>query len=203
MDSAEELFANQGYHGTTLRQLTQKAGVNLASVNYHHGNKESLYLETLRRRLRPINEARLRQLAEAETQAAGNPVPLAQIFQAFAQPVFMSPSIESNHGYAGQLIGRALSEPLPFTGAFVEKELQPTLARFAQALRLHDRISSPEDFLWRFSFVAGALHHSLATLHVMKSLTGGICLNNDRPGALHRFVGFAMQAHSGQPPARP
>ena len=52
LDAAEVLFAEYGYDATSLRDLTQEAGVNLAAVNYHFGGKEQLaaaVLASLRR----------------------------------------------------------------------------------------------------------------------------------------------------------
>ena len=86
--AAESLFADQGYDGTTLRQITRRAKVNLAAVNYHHGDKESLYLEVLRRRIQPINQTRLAMLDEAEQQAGDQPVPLAMLMEILAGPLF-------------------------------------------------------------------------------------------------------------------
>ena len=40
LDAAEELFAQSGFSETSLRQITNKAEVNLASVNYHFGSKK-------------------------------------------------------------------------------------------------------------------------------------------------------------------
>lgn len=188
--AAESLFANQGYDGTTLRQITQLAQVNLAAVNYHHGDKESLYLEVLRRRLQPINAARLLRLGEAERQADGEPVPLERIFELMAAPLFELFSDPAGCA-AARLIGRSLTEPLPFMEEFLATELQPANARFAQALRRHVPALSPEDFLWRLSFVVGAMQHTLATLHQMKALTRGICRDYDNVAARIRFVQFA------------
>ena len=36
---AERLFAEHGFDGVSVRQLTAAAGVNLAAVNYHFGSK--------------------------------------------------------------------------------------------------------------------------------------------------------------------
>jgi AcrR family transcriptional regulator len=189
--AAEALFAEYGYHGTTLRQITQKAQVNLAAVHYHHGDKESLYLEIIRRRLGPINESRLARLTEAEEQAQGQPVPLETIAEIMAGPLFdLCASSDGTGGHAARLIGRSLTEPLPFMEKFLAEEFQPALARFGQALRRHAPALTPEDFLWRFSFVIGALQHSLATLHRMKSLTRGICRDHDHAAARSRFVQF-------------
>ena len=42
LDTAERLFAKEGFEQTSLRQITQEADVNLASVNYHFGSKKAL-----------------------------------------------------------------------------------------------------------------------------------------------------------------
>ena len=42
LDAAEQLFAAHGFAETSMREITSKAGVNLASVNYHFGSKKVL-----------------------------------------------------------------------------------------------------------------------------------------------------------------
>ncbi|MBS1732174.1 MAG: TetR/AcrR family transcriptional regulator [Bacteroidetes bacterium] len=46
IEKAEELFATQGYEGTTVRNIADAAGVNLAMISYYFGSKEKL-LEAL------------------------------------------------------------------------------------------------------------------------------------------------------------
>ena len=201
--SAESLFAENGYDGTTLRQITKLANVNLAAVNYHHGDKESLYLEVIRRRLSSINQSRLARLAEAEREAGDAPVPLDTLVDILATPLFELFADADNGGrHAARLIGRSLVEPLPFMGKFLAAEFSPALARFGQALRRHAPTLTPEDFLWRLSFVVGALQHALATLHRMKELTRGICRDHDPAGARTRFVQFAVIVFGAPPPAK-
>lgn len=43
METAFELFGIYGLHGTSIRMIAKESGVNLAAVNYHFKNKESLF----------------------------------------------------------------------------------------------------------------------------------------------------------------
>ena len=58
LGAAEVLFAQRGFDGASLRQLTAAAGVNLAAVNYHFGSKDRLVEEVFRRRLDELNSRR-------------------------------------------------------------------------------------------------------------------------------------------------
>uniref|UniRef100_UPI00248D5108 TetR/AcrR family transcriptional regulator n=1 Tax=Aeromonas taiwanensis TaxID=633417 RepID=UPI00248D5108 len=60
-----ELFAQHGFAGTSLRQVTSQADVNIAAVNYHFGSKENLVNEVFRRRMDEMTPARLAQLENA------------------------------------------------------------------------------------------------------------------------------------------
>lgn len=191
--AAEELFAQRGYDGASMREITQMAGVNLAAVHYHLGDKQSLYSMVLSRRLRPINDARMAKLGQAERDAGGQPVAMARIIEIMARPVFeLSADTTDGGRHLARLLGRSFTDPLPFTERLLAQEFSPVMARFGQALRRHVPHLAPEDFLWRLSFVVGAMHHTLATLHCMRELTRGICRNDDQAGALRRFIPFAV-----------
>ena len=46
--AAGELFAERGFLATTMREIAQRARVNLAAAHYHFGSKQDLYLEVVR-----------------------------------------------------------------------------------------------------------------------------------------------------------
>jgi AcrR family transcriptional regulator len=43
IETAMNLFAGKGYEGTSIRDIAEKASVNLAMVNYYFGSKEKLF----------------------------------------------------------------------------------------------------------------------------------------------------------------
>ena len=48
LEAAGEIFSEVGYRAATVRQICEKAGANIAAVNYHFGDKEGLYMAVLR-----------------------------------------------------------------------------------------------------------------------------------------------------------
>ncbi len=45
---AGEIFSAKGFESTTVREVCQAAGVNIAAIHYHFGDKERLYLECVK-----------------------------------------------------------------------------------------------------------------------------------------------------------
>lgn len=42
LEAAEQLFASQGFHGTSVRDIAHEADVNIAMISYYFGSKEKL-----------------------------------------------------------------------------------------------------------------------------------------------------------------
>src|SRR6266568_3256030 len=49
LEAAEEVFAEKGFNQATVREILKRAAVgNIAAINYHFGDKERLYIATVK-----------------------------------------------------------------------------------------------------------------------------------------------------------
>lgn len=73
LDAAEQVFADKGINGASLREIMIAAEVNIAAVNYYFGSKADLLKAVVARRSSLINGTRLSLLDEAAAQNGGTP----------------------------------------------------------------------------------------------------------------------------------
>lgn len=60
LEVAEKLFAQQGYEGTSTRQIASAAGMNIAMISYYFGSKDGLYLHMVEERVAFVRENLIR-----------------------------------------------------------------------------------------------------------------------------------------------
>jgi len=189
-----------------MRMITGRAGVNLASVNYHFGSKEALIQEVFRRRLTWLNEARLGALERFEAEAKGAPLKPHQIVEAFFG-VSLRMAADTEHGGHTfmRLLGRTYTEPSAFVRQFLADEYADVVPRFKQALFRSLPDVPPEEILWRFHFMLGAMSYAIAGTDALQ-LVAEHELDEKDPGALARrlmpFLLGGLRAPLPEQPSR-
>ena len=172
LDAAERLFMAHGYDGTSMRQITGEAGVNIAAVNYHFGSKEALIQEVFRRRLNWLNEERMRALDELEATADGQPLKPSQIVDAFFGTMIRMAEDEERGGVIFlRLLGRTLTEPSDFIRAFLAHEYKTVVERYKEALFRSLPDVPKAEIVWRFHFMLGATSYAIAGTDALRLVT--------------------------------
>ncbi|MBS4020696.1 MAG: TetR family transcriptional regulator [Dechloromonas sp.] len=189
LDVAERLFMAHGYDGTSMRQITGEAGVNLAAVNYHFGSKESLIQEVFRRRLDWLNEERMRVLDRLEAEAGGQPVKPSLIVDAFFGTLLRMAEDDARGGMTFlRLLGRTLTEPSEFIRAFLAHEYKVVMDRFKEALFRALPDVPKAEIVWRFHFMLGATSYAIAGTDALRLVTDWQIEEEDSVDRLDRLV---------------
>ena len=210
LDAAEELFAEHGIDGTSLRAITRRAGANVAAIHYYFGSKEGLVQEVFARRLAPLADERLARLAACGEPGEESLQPgedhLECILRAFVEP-FVELGWRMDHGssaphLSGRLMAQVINERGDFLRGALAAELRETFERFGTALARAVPHLDREELIARFNFAIGTLVHSV----------GGIRLFAEEDAALERsdalvdrlvaflVAGFRAPACRGRPP---
>jgi AcrR family transcriptional regulator len=165
LDAAEELF--------------MQAGVNLAAVNYHFGSKDALIEAVFRRRLDPMNAARIAALDEIEAGGAPN---LEAIIRAFISPgLRMMEDAKGGGRNFIRLLGRTYTEPAKGIRQLIGQMYAPAMQRYKAALERALPQMPPDELVWRMHFMFGTLAYTLAATDTVQLIAG--CKPEDRHDA--------------------
>jgi AcrR family transcriptional regulator len=187
LSTAEALFMESGYAGTSLRMITARAKVNLAAVNYHFGSKEALIREVFERRLGPLNAARIAYLDRLEAEARGRPLSVEQIIEAI-----VAPALQVNRDpLAGgavflRLLGRAFSEPGETMREVLPAQYRQVVVRFKEALLRALPQVPDQELTWRMHFMFGALSYTMAGNDALKLIATCSLEGVDEPESIVR-----------------
>ena len=163
--AAELLFAQHGFAETSLREVTSRADVNLAAVNYHFGSKSNLINEVFRRRLDELSSRRLEALTAAERDRPGA---LDAVLAAFIEPA-LALSQERQGGSAFvRVIARAYAEKDESLRKFLSDNYGHVMREFARAVSACLPQLGREQLYWRLDFIAGALTYAMADFGQIK-----------------------------------
>jgi AcrR family transcriptional regulator len=187
LDAAETLFAQHGFGGTSLRQVTSQADVNIAAVNYHFGSKENLVNEVFRRRMDEMSGQRMARLRAA---VEADPADLEGILAAFVEPPLAMAQDRHGGGAFIRVIARAYAEKNDSLRRFLSEQYGHVLRAFAKAIAGCMPGLSKEELYWRLDFLAGALTYAMADFGMIKRPVG-MSEQEHRQRAARELIRFA------------
>ena len=195
LHAAEELFAAQGFATTSLRQVTSRADVNIAAVNYHFGSKDNLVNEVFRRRM---DEMSAERLAALKTAIDKHPGELEPVLAAFVEPALAMAQDRHGGGAFIRVIARAYAESNDSLRKFLSDQYGHVLRDFAKAIDACVPGLGKEELYRRLDFLSGALTYAMADFGLIKRPSGvSEATHRQRAAqALIRFAAAGLQAEA-------
>jgi AcrR family transcriptional regulator len=151
--AAGEVFAERGFHKATVREITERAGVNVAAVNYHFRDKAELYRVVLKE-------------CHCHSESLGGPMPvqgdtaeerLRSFIDSFLHRL-LHPDRPSWHGL---LMAREMTQPTDALDALVEECIRPCSRDLE--LIIHEltggKLSKDREWMLAFSVVSQCLFY--------------------------------------------
>jgi AcrR family transcriptional regulator len=200
---AEEMFATHGIGGVTTRALAEKAGANMAAVNYHFGGKDNLAIEVFRDVAYRSMKRRLKNLDRIEKTAAESGVrpDLGAVVESFVDAY-----VNDDDPRTGLLLARLVLKhrvaPNEWTHAIVRENLDRVAERYVIAL--HDAAPhlTKAEAHWRYHFMIGAILLTLSDGGPdsrLQRLSQGLCDPSERSVLRHELVAFLTSAFLDHP----
>ena len=169
LDAAEKLFAERGFSETSLRLITSKAEVNLASINYHFGSKKELIRAVLARYLdvfMPSAAIEIKRIHHAPENASLN-----EIFSALIKPLLELNKVRSGGTIIFlQLLGRGYIESQGHLRWFITTHYGEHLATFVQAVSASAPHIPAAEMFWRLHFTLGTIVFTMASADALNEI---------------------------------
>ncbi len=133
LDAAGEVFAELGFHKATIRDICQRAGANIAAVNYHFGDKAGLYLEVLRYSHRCAIE-KYPPMGPADVAGVAS-MAAADRLRLFVTAFLSRMLDEGRPAWHGKLMAREMAEPTAALDTLVEETVRPNYGLISGIVR--------------------------------------------------------------------
>ncbi len=166
--AAGEIFAERGFDGTTIRDICQRAGANVAAVNYYFGDKQRLYVEAVVQahhwRMEQFPLPPWSEDTRAETK-------LADFIITFIRRVRTGP----DGTWHSKLMMREMANPTAACAELVQSSIRPQFEILLKILRelLPVEATNDELRLTAFSIVGQCLFYHFADPVIRNLLSAG------------------------------
>ena len=131
--AAGELFAERGFDGASAREICDRAGVNVAAINYYFGGKEALYVEAVKAAA-PLFRA---EAVFDRQESPPNECDPKRLLADYIRLMLEHMIGQDTPSWKIKLIMREMLDPTPACEAFFHKHV---LSNFRTLLRILERL---------------------------------------------------------------
>jgi AcrR family transcriptional regulator len=200
LNAAQSLFAETGFNGTSLRQITSLAEVNLAAVNYHFGSKKELIQAVLQRylvKLMPRLEQEFSVLLAAKSAPS-----LSKVLSVFVRPL-----LELNQVYPDgtrlflQLLGRGYTDVQGHLRWYFTHHYGQVLSQLTKLMQQACPDLPPSELFWRLHFSLGTIVFTMASSEALTEIAAAdFNEKSDIEGVILRLLPYLTAAIAAPSP---
>lgn len=196
LDSALHVFAAKGFEATTIREITKRAGVNIAAVNYHFKSKAELFRAVLFHTLGPLNRQRSEGLDRLLSQRTDGYGDVPDLLHALLEPLVRSRRNEQGEWIVVRLLQQVRLAPSSTT--LLSEQFDAVAHRYIDALAAATPALTRSQVVFRYEFARGAAMQILGDLSDQSSRFSRLA-NDQAPDVddiLDELISFAAKGFS-------
>jgi AcrR family transcriptional regulator len=178
LDAAEQLFAEFGYHGVTLKDVAARVGVSSTLIHYHFSGKDSIY-EAVWARKAPISSRNRLDAMRLYAEEAGDNITVEGALHAWIDPDLQ---VHIEDGEYWRSFGKISAQSNSAAGWGAEKMTKyfnPVVLALIDLLKKAMPNCDEQTIFWGYHFLSGAMTHNMARTSRLDELSHGLCSSDD------------------------
>lgn len=189
LDTSEDLFAQLGYFGVTIKDVADRMGIHPALIHYYFDGKKALFDAVFERRVEYAITSRTAGLDAYEAQVGGQPT-VEGALRAYYDSAF-DVYINGDEGWRnfGRIFAQVNNAP-GYGAEMMDTHFDPLVLRLIGLLQKALPDAQPEDLFWSFQFTSGAYSLILSRTGRIDRLSSNLCASDDFEAVRERFVTF-------------
>ncbi|WP_294056399.1 TetR/AcrR family transcriptional regulator [Sphingomonas sp.] len=178
LDAAEQLFAEFGYHGITLKDVAAKVGVSSTLIHYHFNGKESLF-EAVWARKAPVSARNRLEAMRRYAAEVGDAVTVEGALHAWIDADLNVQIEDTDQWIAFGKISAQANSAAGWGAEKMTKYFNPVVLALIDLLKKAMPECDEETIFWGYHFVSGAMTHNMARTGRLDELSHGLCSSDD------------------------
>jgi AcrR family transcriptional regulator len=189
LDTSEELFAQLGYFGVTIKDVADRMGIHPALIHYYFDGKKALFDAVFERRIAHAVVLRTAGLDAYQARVGDHPT-VEGALRAYYDSAF-EVHIEDEAGWRhfGRIFAQVNHAP-GYGAEIMDAHIDPLVLRLIGLLQKALPDAKPEDLFWSFQFTSGAYSLILSRTGRIDRLSNNLCASDDFAAVRERFVTF-------------